>query len=64
MISYDCNISKNGNTSIGDFSFKGLSTDTKPTETHDGITIKNGSSFLEIDTKTLFFYDSDSDAWV
>lgn len=64
MISYECSISKNGSSAIGDFSFKGLSTDTKPTETHEGVIIKNGSSFLEIDTKELKFYDAGSGTWV
>lgn len=64
MISYECNITKNGDVAIGDFSFKGLQSDTKPTETFDGMTIKNGSSFLEMDTKELKFYDAAGKAWV
>ncbi len=45
------------------FDFVGLSTDTKPTGSVDGMTIRNGSSFFELDTQTLFFYDADSETW-
>lgn len=64
MITYDVKISKNGDEMIGDFSFKGLSTDTKPTVSYDGIQIKNGSSFLEIDTQDTNYYDDKTKAWV
>lgn len=64
MITYDVKISKNGDEMIGDFSFKGLSTDTKPTVSRDGIQIKNGSSFLEIDTQDTNYYDDKTKAWV
>ncbi len=64
MITYDAKISKNGDEMIGDFSFKGLSTDTKPTVSHNGIQIKNGSSFLEIDTQDTNYYDGKTKAWV
>ena len=50
-------------TNLALFSFNGLSTDTKPTETMDGIKIGNGSSFLEIDTQEIHFYDGASDTW-
>ena len=40
--------------------YYGLSTDTpKPT---DGV--GNGSSFIEMDTGKLFFYDADSQDWL
>ena len=42
--------------------FRGLSTDTKPTEL-DGNTIANGSVFIEIDTQKLFFFDESSQTW-
>jgi hypothetical protein len=48
----------------GEWSFKGKSTETKPTDTYKGVEIANGSSFLEIDTKKLFFYDEDIKDWV
>ena len=46
------------------FDIRGLSTDTKPTETFQGEAIGNGSSFLEIDTKDVKFYDEDSHTWM
>lgn len=45
-------------------SFKGLSTDTKPTVSYDSLTIKNGSTFFEMDTQEVYFYDGDSDTWL
>lgn len=39
------------------FQFAGLSTDEKPT----GDSIQNGSSFIEMDTGKLFFYDADGE---
>lgn len=47
-----------------EFSFKGLSTDTKPTVTWEDTQIANGSSFMEMDTKSLKFYDEATDSWV
>ena len=44
-------------------SLYGLSTDTKPTEYLEGIKIDNGSSFMEIDTQVLKFYDESTDTW-
>jgi len=41
----------------------GLSTDTKPTDRFNGVAIPNGSAFLEMDTGTVYVFDSDSDAW-
>ena len=46
------------------FSFKGLSTDSKPTGEYMGKTIANGSSFFELDTQDIKFYDADSQSWV
>ena len=46
------------------FDFRGLSTDTKPTGEYNGLAIKNGSTFFEIDTQTVKFYDADSETWV
>lgn len=45
-------------------SLEGLSTDTKPTETYNGNPIANGSTFLELDTKTVYYYDEENDTWV
>lgn len=51
------------NTQENTFSFKGLSTDTKPTEVFQGLEIPNGSSFLEIDTQVMVFYDAENKTW-
>lgn len=51
------------NTS-NELSFKGLSTDTKPTETWKSQKITNGSTFFEMDTQEVFFYDEDQDDWL
>ncbi len=54
----------NGNYEKAQFSFKGKSTDTKPVDLWKETVIANGSSFLEIDTKALSFYDEDTKSWV
>lgn len=41
---------------------RGLSTDTKPKTIENG-EIENGSSFIEIDTGTVFLYDGASETW-
>lgn len=45
------------------YDFSGLSTDTKPLIA-DFPDMDNGSSFMEIDTKELKFYDAENDTWV
>ena len=45
-------------------SFKGLSTDTKPTVKHNSLPILNGSTFFEIDTQDVYFYDGGTDTWL
>lgn len=45
-------------------SFMGLSTDSKPTQTYNGLKIKNGSTFFEMDTQQVFFYNGASDSWL
>ena len=45
-------------------SFKGLSTDSKPTVKYDSLPIKNGSSFFEMDTQEVYFYDGGTDSWL
>ena len=42
----------------------GLSTDTKPTGTYHGDPIVNASTFFEMDTGNLYWYDEDSSSWV
>lgn len=38
---------------------RGLSTDDKPV----GQEVKNGSTFLEMDTSKVFMYDADNEQW-
>lgn len=47
-----------------EFSFVGLSTDTKPTETYNGLAIKNGSTFYSMDTKKVYMYDAAGKTWL
>lgn len=44
--------------------FKGLSTDTKPTVKYDSLKITNGSTFFEMDTQDVYFYDGATDTWL
>ncbi len=53
-----------GNNEIATFAFKGMAADSKPTGTWEGTTIKNGSSFLEMDTQEVHFYDAENETWV
>lgn len=41
---------------------RGLSTDEKPTEVNNK-TIDNGSTFIEIDTGKIYFYDLENEQW-
>ena len=45
------------------YDFMGLSTDEKPTleELPD---MRNGSSYMEMDTKKLYFWDAENEQWV
>lgn len=50
---------------VGDpIPFKGKSTDTKPTERWYSEKIINGSTFFEMDTQEVYFYDGDTDSWL
>lgn len=51
-------------TQTTQFNLYGLSTDTKPTGKFDGRDIGNGSSFFEMDTQEVKFYNADTNAWV
>lgn len=53
-----------GNNEIATFGFKGLQADTKPTGTWEGTIIRNGSSFFEMDTQEVYFYDGDAKTWL
>lgn len=52
------------NTMNEPLSFKGLSTDTKPTVKWDSLPILNGSTFMAMDTQEVFFYDGGTDSWL
>ncbi len=47
-----------------ELSFKGLSTDTKPTVKFNDLKITNGSTFFEMDTQDVYFYDGSSNSWL
>lgn len=53
-----------GNNEIAVFSFKGLSTDVKPTNTYNDTVIGNGSAFFEMDTQNVYFYDGGTKSWL
>lgn len=43
--------------------FRGLSTDNKPSSINNG-DILNGSTFIEMDTQEIYFYDEENSEWV
>ena len=45
------------------YDFDGKSTDTKPTLT-EYPDMKNGSSYMEMDTKKLYMWDADNEQWI
>lgn len=53
-----------GTLEAGTWAFKGLTTDTKPTQEWEGTKILNGSTFFEMNTQNIKFYDADSQSWV
>ena len=57
-------ITVNKTDTSDELSFKGLSTDTKPTQTFNGLAITNGSSFFEMDTQDVYFYDGAAEKWL
>lgn len=50
--------SANGKTRGYALEYRGLSTDSKPTEG-----VINGASFIEIDTGKLYFFDEEGGIW-
>lgn len=46
------------------YELNGLSGDDKPIGTYDGKKIANGSTFFEMDTQVVKFYDAENDTWV
>lgn len=61
MVTYEVN-KQIGN--LAEIAFKGLSTDTKPTVSHDGYELMNGSSFFEMDNQDVYFYDKSTESWL
>lgn len=47
-----------------ELSFKGLSTDTKPTVSYNSLKITNGSTFFQMDTQEVYFYDEATESWL
>ena len=45
------------------YCFHGLSTDDKPT-LEQFPEMRNGSKFIEMDTKKLFYWDAESEDWI
>ena len=45
------------------YDLDGLSTDTKPTLT-EYPDMKNGSTYMEMDTKKLYMWDAENEQWV
>ena len=46
------------------YSFNGLSSDTKPGEKYQNNTVENGSSFFELNTGKVYFWDRSGKAWL
>lgn len=42
----------------------GKSTDEKPIGTFKGFSIPNGSTYIEMDTMKLYFYDAEDQVWL
>lgn len=43
--------------------FAGLSADSKPVSEYERMKIANCSSFFEIDTAEIYFYDKETEEW-
>ena len=52
------------NAADGVSGFAGFSTDTKPTRVFNGLEVVNGSTFIEMDTGEVFWFDGDSGTWI
>ena len=45
--------------------FYGKSRDTKPTKANgEGLKLRNGDLFVEMDTASVYFYDESTDTWL
>lgn len=57
-------ITKRCYTAVGPTEYTGLSTDEKPLNGGGGYPVINGSSFFEMDTGELYWFDEDSGTWI
>jgi hypothetical protein len=57
-------ITLDGSGSSRPLTFRGLSTDTKPTTVHGDLDIRNGDQFLEMDTGNVYFYNKETETWI
>lgn len=46
------------------FDLIGKSTDQKPIQSYNHRIIENGSSFIEMDTGLIYFFDEDNQIWI
>lgn len=53
-----------GTIKAATWSFMGLSTDDKPVNTWNGTKILNSSTFFEMDTLKVSFYNGTTDTWI
>ena len=49
---------------IAPLELAGKSTDQKPTKEFEGYPIVNGSSFFEMDSGELYWFDGDKKTWI
>ena len=56
--------SYNGKAVTGLLEIVGLSSDNKPIKTTGDYYIMNGSTFLEMDTGVVYFYDEEAQQWI
>ena len=43
--------------------FAGLSSETKPTGSYEGVLLSSESSYFALDTGTIFFYNEENSTW-
>ena len=53
-----------GRTLTGILELSGKSTDEKPVGAYEGYRIMNGSTFVEMDTGIVYFYDEANQSWI
>lgn len=61
MVTYEVDkVNQDGTVTL---SLEGLSSDTKPISVYKKMKIANGSTFLELDSKKILFYDEEGEQW-